>query len=82
MPMDQIVARLIAQTEAADRERECQLTPIVAGIAQARQRRDFAEVGRLLLRAKGIVPYGQWTTWLEEIGMPCGFRSMSPAVPR
>jgi hypothetical protein len=78
MPLDQIIAKLIAQTDEAERRRECALAPIVAGIAQARQRRDFVEVGRLLVRAKRIVPYGQWMTWLEEIGMPyqCAVQSI------
>jgi hypothetical protein len=70
MPMDQIIAKLFAHSDELDRQRECQLAPLVVGIVQARHDKQTVVVGRLLLKAKGIVPYREWVSWLEEIDLP------------
>ena len=70
MTVDELAAKWEAKAEAASRERACKLAPIVAGIRDAKRARQVVVVGRSLLKAKAIVPYGEWTTWLGEIGVP------------
>ena len=74
MPIDEIIAKLAAHQEAEEQRRAVVLAPIVADLrtelALPTRRQNFVVVGRLLLKAKAIVPYGEWTTWLEENGVP------------
>jgi len=68
----------MALADAAERERQCKLAPIAAGIAAALRRKEMSELGKLLLKAKAIVPHGEWTLWLHEIGVP--YRMANEAV--
>jgi hypothetical protein len=66
MTQEEIIAKLMADSD----EKERQLAELVAGIREARARRANVVVGRLLWKAKGIVPHGQWRMWLNEVGLP------------
>jgi hypothetical protein len=65
-PEDKVLAKWIARLDAEQEK----LALIVKGIHAARSQRDNIEVGRLLWKAKWIVPHGQWQMWLNEIGLP------------
>jgi hypothetical protein len=66
MPEAEIIAKWMAQFDAEQEK----LALIVEGIREARVRKDYVVVGRLLWKAKAIVPHGQWRMWLNEIGLP------------
>jgi hypothetical protein len=81
MIIEELIAKLSAHQEAEEqrraverRERAALLAPIVADLraelALPTRWQNFVVVGRLLLKAKGIVPHGEWQMWLEEIGVP------------
>jgi hypothetical protein len=63
---DKVLAKWIAIFDAEQEK----LALLVKGIHAARSQRDNIEVGRLLWKAKAIVPHGQWQMWLNEIGLP------------
>lgn len=63
-------AKVITELTALADRVESELSALADAIAEARLRRDFVEVGGLLLKAKAVVPHGHFQDWLGEIGLP------------
>jgi hypothetical protein len=61
---------MVAQREAEKRAWRCSFAPLLDAICEARRRHDFAETGRLLWKAKALVPRRRWQAWLATIGLP------------